>query len=490
MYNNKKLCKLIAASLIVGGSIFIPTIYTFDFLPQITSVAHAEIKTYVGRDTAMFDFGEDDEAIVNTVKAYARARALQNAKEQAGVYMQTYSRSVNGNLTNDEISAITNNIVEEIGETQYKKLPYEAYNAGRQSYGKVGFMYEAIVTVRIDTDDIKKYLNLDTQARYNVVSQNEALQQSINENNNEFENLRKRAETVSNDASALNTIKTEINAVDNKLLATQRLEEGNRLYYQGDYNGAIAKYNEALQYNPKYADAYYNRGTAYQNLQNYNVAITDYNKAIQLNPNNALAYNNRGVAYGKSGNHSAAIANFNKAIELNPNYAPAYYNRGIAYYEIDNYNAAISDYTKTIQINLNFAYAYNNRGNAYAKIQNYNAAIADYTKAIELNPNDADAYYSRGLAYCKSGNYNAAIADYTKAIQLNPKDAVAYNGRAIAYAMSGNLGEALKDANKLIELNPNDGKYYRLRGIIYQKMNDNVKAQADFAKARQLGSNG
>lgn len=51
------------------------------------------------------------------------------------------------------------------------------------------------------------------------------------------------------------------------------------------YDSAIAAFNEALQYNPKLSDAYYNIGTIYAFQQNYDEAYNCYVKAIALNPN-------------------------------------------------------------------------------------------------------------------------------------------------------------------------------------------------------------
>ena len=52
-----------------------------------------------------------------------------------------------------------------------------------------------------------------------------------------------------------------------------------------------------LNLTPKYADAYYNRGTAYYALKQHQEAINDYNEVIKLDPQSADAYNNRGNAY-------------------------------------------------------------------------------------------------------------------------------------------------------------------------------------------------
>ena len=44
-----------------------------------------------------------------------------------------------------------------------------------------------------------------------------------------------------------------------------------------------------------------------------------------------------------------------------------------------------------------------------------------------------------------------------------------------------------KDYNKAIQLNPNFAEAYFGRGKCYEAMGDKAKAQADFAKAKELG---
>lgn len=64
----------------------------------------------------MSDFENPDIA-----KQRARQRAEKAAKQQAGIYLKTYSRSVNNELTDEEISAVTNNITNIVGEVKYDK---------------------------------------------------------------------------------------------------------------------------------------------------------------------------------------------------------------------------------------------------------------------------------------------------------------------------------------------------------------------------------
>ncbi len=63
---------------------------------------------------------------------------------------------------------------------------------------------------------------------------------------------------------------------------------------------AIEEYTEALQFNPKLAQAYFGRANAFLLYKDQNDrAIADYNEAIRLDPKLVDAYYFRGVAWGK-----------------------------------------------------------------------------------------------------------------------------------------------------------------------------------------------
>ena len=515
MYINKRLRAMILSSVMCGGLMLMPTICPAGIvnglpLPMV-SVAQAKVATYTGVGKYITSDFENQQI----ARQRAIDRAIRNAKDKAGVYLQTYSHSINANLSNDEISAITSN-ASEVLETECLPVPFE-------QDGEAGLMYRATVKVNVDDAEVRAWLNRDAQNRTTIVNQNNTVQQAAEANDRQVEDLRKRAQAANTDEERAN-IKAAYEQVDNEFLLNQKLEEGNQSAYQGDYNGAIAKYTEIIQINPNYtaaynnrgnvyhemqnysaaisdytkaielkpnyALAYYNRGLIYQNMQNYNAAIADYTKAIQINPKDADSYYNRGLAYNYKQNYNAAIVDCTKAIELNPQYADAYTCRGVAYDDMGNYNAAIADYTKAIKINPNNSLAYNNRGNAYKNMSNYNAAINDYTKAIQLNPQYATAYYNRGNAYYQLKNYNQAITNYNKAIELNPQHANAYYNRGLIYKNSKQYNEAISDFSNYIRLVPNDKDGYEQRGYCYQQLGDNARAQADFAKAKQLGYNG
>ena len=67
----------------------------------------------------------------------------------------------------------------------------------------------------------------------------------------------------------------------------------------GDYQGAIADYNKAIELDPKDATTYKLRGHEKSKLGDYQGEIADYNKAIELDPKDAEAYKLRGLVKSK-----------------------------------------------------------------------------------------------------------------------------------------------------------------------------------------------
>ena len=61
-------------------------------------------------------------------------------------------------------------------------------------------------------------------------------------------------------------------------------EQGNDKFRLGQYQGAIADYDQALRLNPDHAALYYNRGVARSRLGQHQDAITDYDQVLRLNP--------------------------------------------------------------------------------------------------------------------------------------------------------------------------------------------------------------
>jgi len=129
----------------------------------------------------------------------------------------------------------------------------------------------------------------------------------------------------------------------------------------GDYVSALADYTLAIQFDhDPLARAYNNRGLVNANLGNYEQAIEDYTQAIELdpdyseainlNPTYAKAYYNRGRAYAAQEEYEAAITEYDAALGIDPSYARAYNQRGDVYQELGNEDAAMADFQKAVSL--------------------------------------------------------------------------------------------------------------------------------------------
>ena len=87
-------------------------------------------------------------------------------------------------------------------------------------------------------------------------------------------------------------------------------------YEQGDYQGAIADYDKAIENNPQDEIVYLNRGVAKYNLKDYKGAITDLDKYIEINPHHANPYYISGLARELANDLEGACDDWRKAADL------------------------------------------------------------------------------------------------------------------------------------------------------------------------------
>ncbi len=127
-------------------------------------------------------------------------------------------------------------------------------------------------------------------------------------------------------------------------------EQGTQALVTGDYNQAVIKLSQVLVKTPEFAEAYVNRGVAYDALEAPEKAIADYSEAIALNPQLFDAHFNRGNSQARLANWALAKADFDEAIALRPSSGEAYGNRAMAQLELGEQTGAEADLQQAIAI--------------------------------------------------------------------------------------------------------------------------------------------
>ncbi|MBE8950472.1 MAG: tetratricopeptide repeat protein [Quinella sp. 3Q1] len=485
----KRWKKILAASLIVGNLFCLP-------------IADAEFKTY----TAMgVDYGNELES-QDIVKLRARDKAIKNAVKQAGVYLKSYSRSINSELTDDEITAITSNTYEIVGEVKYNRVAKQVTDQ------IILVMWEATVDVKVDDSEIKNWYKRDSDERSKIISQTRESNEAAADNERKVEDLRKRANTVTDDAGRAQ-LKKDFEQADNEFLYNQKIEEGTRASYRGDLDEAAKFYTEAIELNPNNPKAYVARGSTYTGTVSvlkhkiedsprfkrvkshgnsaetyYRLALEDFGKAIELNPNDAMNYAYRGYAHYTFGKYPQALADYDRALKIDSACLWVYMVRSMYYNHIKkDTKLAMADLNKAIELNPDKAGGYSMRSLLYKNAKQYQLALADINKTIELEPNEGHHYYSRGGLYLELGDYNRALEDFNKCLELDPEFYVVRLGMVKAHEKLGRYDLAIEDYNQIIKDSPDTAIWYYRRGECYEKLGDKAKAKADFDKAKALG---
>ncbi|HTB64517.1 MAG TPA: tetratricopeptide repeat protein, partial [Opitutales bacterium] len=204
---------------------------------------------------------------------------------------------------------------------------------------------------------------------------------------------------------------------------------GNAQDSHGDWNEAIASFDQALALAPDYVAAYLNRGITQGKKGDYGDALADFDQVLHIEPEASTVYSNRGIIKNKMGDLNGAIADLSKAVEFNPTSANVYVTRGVLRSAKGDKTGSMADFAQALALEPQNASIYFNRGLARENNGDLDGAIADLTQSLALNPKNAAAYYDRALAKDRKNDRDGGISDYDRAIEIDPKMVNAFINR-------------------------------------------------------------
>ncbi|MBA3514035.1 MAG: serine protease [Pyrinomonadaceae bacterium] len=127
------------------------------------------------------------------------------------------------------------------------------------------------------------------------------------------------------------------------------LDGGEALYrtgldslWLGNYDHAVSYFENAVNRNPKRADAWIQVGYCKVKQGKNAEAIQAYQQALQLKPSSDEVLNKLGDAYYYAGRLSEAIQAYKEAARAHPEGAEAFYNLALVYFESGNRQLALS----------------------------------------------------------------------------------------------------------------------------------------------------
>jgi len=192
--------------------------------------------------------------------------------------------------------------------------------------------------------------------------------------------------------------------------------------------GAIQKYEQALQLDPTNHRILWKLAVAYEKKEDWDKLASTLSRAIQVAPDFANYYFKRGLALTKqaeAGNADAweqAKDPLKKCVEKDPNIAECYHLLGDAYLWTDDEQTALSNYQKAIEHDASKAYFYPPLAEIYLNYKMYSEAEAilkEGTKVIapgeQNNPKLYNMYILLGQVAQLKGDKAGQLAAMEKA---------------------------------------------------------------------------
>jgi TolB-like protein/DNA-binding winged helix-turn-helix (wHTH) protein/Flp pilus assembly protein TadD len=258
---------------------------------------------------------------------------------------------------------------------------------------------------------------------------------------------------------------------------------------------ALAYFNQAIEEDPTYAQAYSGLADSYALLGDWQYAVMTPKEALPKAKAAAIKALELDSALGEAHNSlafcldafdwdfGAAGKEFRRAIELNPSYATAHHWYAWHLSLLGQYDEAIAEMRKAENLDPLSLIINADLAELLLIAHSYDESIQQSRKTIEMDPNFALAHNQLGQAYLEKHMNDKAVAALQKAVQLSGGSPTCIANLARAYAAAGKRSEAVKLLSNLKERSSPGYSDAAEIGEVYASLGDTDQAMNWLEKA-------
>lgn len=236
--------------------------------------------------------------------------------------------------------------------------------------------------------------------------------------------------------------------------AITQFENGQNAHERGETATALNFYEKAIQLQPDFPEAEYQRGTILQQLGRDDEAEKAFRRAVELRADWSLPLAKLGALLVRQNNFAAAAEILNKAVELDAANSPALV--ALAELEINSGFDAAKRQILLEKIKANTdgksnapVALWTARALLEHSLNNKNAARASIMRALQIEPNNALARLARGEILLSENDFAAALDDAKFALEKAAEKLPAQLLLSRIYAAEGKFVESLKILDSL-----------------------------------------
>jgi tetratricopeptide (TPR) repeat protein len=122
---------------------------------------------------------------------------------------------------------------------------------------------------------------------------------------------------------------------------------------------------------------------------NYEDKLRLYDEALNLDPLYVNAWIQKGFALSRIGMPTEALACYDRALEIDPENPGIRCLKGFAFKDLKDFEKSIECYNEVLKINPEDVFSWYQKGLALESLGRYGEAMECYDKALEVDPTDA-----------------------------------------------------------------------------------------------------
>jgi tetratricopeptide (TPR) repeat protein len=251
---------------------------------------------------------------------------------------------------------------------------------------------------------------------------------------------------------------------------------------------ALAYFKQAIEEDPKYAQAYSGLADTFALLGDWQYAVMNpkeafpkakaaASKALELDGTLGEAHNSLAfVLDGFEWDLDSGGREFRRAIELSPGYATAHHWYAWHLSLLNRYDEALAEIRKAENLDPLSLIINADLAEILVLAHSYDESIRQSRKTIEMDAHFGLAYNQLGQAYLQKHLYSEAVVELQKAVQLSGDSPTCIANLARAYVASGKRNEALKLLDDLRKRSNPDNPNSSEIAAIYASLGDTDQA--------------
>jgi tetratricopeptide (TPR) repeat protein len=268
------------------------------------------------------------------------------------------------------------------------------------------------------------------------------------------------------------------------------LARGNANMREGNEDQALYYFDQALAMDSCFASALNNIGTLHFNKQRFQEALTYYNRAVDCNPSFLDARFNRANTLISTRQNQAALLDIDFLIRSKPDSAISHFIRGLALSRTRRYGEAIDAFSRSSE--LDSTMSFDSQANIAAVMilmRRYDAAEKELRRLALLRPNEPNIDNSLSLVKVEKGEYDSALFFSNRALDRSPKEPYFLNNRGFVYLKMEEFEKAEADINESLTIDPYNGWAYRNKAVLHQldtRKKDMARSEELLLRAQKL----